>query len=291
MIGNLNRTEDLEALAYDLTFLRGIRERIPVQGEGPRAISLVENMVVSALYFSDAIQIDRLDPSQTVTKIDLNPGLTIDSVRLGEMVFNDARHCFQQWQACTGCHPNDARTDGLNWDLLNDGIGNPKNCKSMLLAHVTPPSMITGIRPTAEISVRAGFRHIQFTHIDEGKAKAVDHYLRSLKAVPSPYLIEGKLSEKALKGKEVYERAGCGNCHSGPYFTDGKKYEIGIPGPADRTTVWDTPTLIEVWRTAPYLHDGRSATMEEVFVKEKHGIEDELDEEEIGQLTEFVLSL
>lgn len=291
MIKKLGGLEDLKALSYDLTFLRGLRERIPVQGDGPRAIRLVKDKVVSALYFSDAIQVDNLDTKQTIRKFDFNPNLTIDSVRMGEMAFNDARHCFQQWQACTGCHPNNARTDGLNWDLLNDGIGNPKNCKSMLLAHETPPSMITGIRPTAEISVRAGFRHIQFMQIDEGNAKAVDHYLKSLKPIPSPYLKEGKLSRKAKKGKKVYHRVGCGHCHSGPYFTDGKQYEIGIPGPADRNNVWDTPTLIEVWRTAPYLHDGRSATLEEVFVKEKHGLNDVLDKESLSQLLEYVLSL
>ena len=28
----------------------------------------------------------------------------------------------------------------MNWNLLNDGMGNPKNVKSMLLAHATPPT-------------------------------------------------------------------------------------------------------------------------------------------------------
>ena len=210
---------------------------------------------------------------------------------MGEMVFNDARHCFQQWQACTGCHPNDARTDGLNWDLLNDGIGNPKNCKSMLLAHETPPAMITGIRPTAEIAVRAGFRHIQFALIDEDKAKAVDYYLSSLKPVPSPYLINEQLSDKAMLGEKVFKKVGCDHCHSGLYFTDGKKHEIGHPGLADRNKEWDTPTLIEVWRTGPYLHDGRSATLEEMFNDEKHGLKEELKTEELEQLVEYVLSL
>ena len=49
--------------------------------------------------------------------------------RKGEMLFNDAQLCFQGWQSCASCHPADARADGLNWDLLNDGIGNPKNVK------------------------------------------------------------------------------------------------------------------------------------------------------------------
>ena len=56
--------------------------------------------------------------------------------RRGEMLFNDATLCFQRWQSCSSCHP-DARADGLNWDLINDGIGNPKNRVS---GRVTRPS-------------------------------------------------------------------------------------------------------------------------------------------------------
>lgn len=50
----------------------------------------------------------------------------------------------------------------MNWDLMNDGVGNSKNCKSLLFSHPTPPSMISGIRETAEHAVRAGFKFIQF---------------------------------------------------------------------------------------------------------------------------------
>jgi cytochrome c peroxidase len=151
--------------------------------------------------------------------------------------------------------------------------------------------MITGIRPTAEIAVRAGFTHIQFTQIEEEHASAVDKYLSSLKAIPSPYLIEGKLSKKAQKGKIIFEQVGCAHCHSGNWFTDLKMHDIGALGEFDRQNTWDTPTLIEVWRTGPYLHDGRSATMKEVFSKEKHGLKNELSAAEIEQLTEYVLSL
>jgi hypothetical protein len=210
---------------------------------------------------------------------------------MGEMYFNDALYCFQAWQSCNGCHPDEARTDGLNWDLLNDGMGNPKNCKSLLLAHETPPSMITGIRPNAEISVRAGFTHIQFVQVEEKHAVAVDKYLQSLKAVPSPYLTDGKLSQNAQEGKKVFVREGCGNCHSGPNHTDQQKYEMGTMGDYDRQNTWDTPTLVEVWRTGPYLHDGRCATIKEVFLREKHGLKRDLTDMEVDQLVEYVSSL
>ena len=56
--------------------------------------------------------------------------------------------------ACAGSTVGpDARADALNWDLLNDGIGNPKNTRSMLHSHRLPPVMITGIRAKAEDAV------------------------------------------------------------------------------------------------------------------------------------------
>ena len=64
--------------------------------------------------------------------------------------------------------------DGLNWDLLNDGIGNPKNCKRLLLAHATPPSMSLAVRPNACVAVRAGIRYSLFTVQPPEVADAMD---------------------------------------------------------------------------------------------------------------------
>ena len=74
--------------------------------------------------------------------------------RRGEFYFNDATIGFQGWQSCASCHSSEGRVDGLNWDNLNDGIGNPKNAKSLFLAHRTPPSMALGVRADANIAVR-----------------------------------------------------------------------------------------------------------------------------------------
>ena len=292
-ITKLLATNDKESLSYDLRFLADMRKRIKTTGNGPRIIKLKDNTVFAANYFSDFVDIIDLDnPAPAHYKqLVLNDNLQNNQIRLGEIYFNDATYCFQAWQSCNGCHPGDARTDGLNWDLLNDGMGNPKNCKSMLGSHETAPAMISGIRPDAETAVRAGFRHIQFVQIEDEHALAVDAYLKSLEAVPSPYLVDGKLSAKAEKGKEVFEQVGCKNCHHGPWFTEQKLHEIGTQGEFDHQNKWDTPTLVETWRTAPYLHDGRAATMKDVFTQEKHGLRKNLSEEQIDQLVEYVLSL
>jgi cytochrome c peroxidase len=165
----------------------------------------------------------------------------------------------------------------------------------MLLAHKTPPAMMTGVRPDAESGVRAGIRHIQFAVRPETDAVAIDEYLKSLKPVQSPYLVKGKLSRAANRGRRVFKKAGCASCHSSPLYTDLKKYNIGTGKDMDEGQSFDTPTLIESWRTAPYLYDGRAKTIKEVLTKhnsgDKHGKTSTLTDEEINSLTEFILSL
>ena len=117
-----------------------------------------------ANYFSDTLnEVNLAANPLRAESIPLGAAPQMTTTRLGELYFNDATLCLQGWQACSSCHSHDGRVDGLNWDLLNDGIGNPKNSKSLLLAHATPPSMYLGVRSNACAAVRAGIRYSLFT--------------------------------------------------------------------------------------------------------------------------------
>jgi len=216
--------------------------------------------------------------------------------RRGEFCFHDASICEEGWQSCASCHPGDARADGLNWDLLNDGIGNPKNTKSLLFSHQTSPAMWLSVRETAETAVRAGLKHILFTEQPAEVATAIDAYLKSLEPVPSPHLVNGRLSEAARRGERIFSQAGCGECHPPPLFTDLRQYDVGtrrgFDRPADK---FDTPALVELWRTAPYLHDGSAATVRDVLTtrnpRDQHGTTSNLSTEELNDLCAYLLSL
>jgi YVTN family beta-propeller protein len=283
----------------DLAFLVDLRKRIKFEGKGPRGLAIVGGKAYVAMYFSDALGVVDLDPKaeRPVATLALGPAPKVDTVRQGQIFFHDAGLCFQQWQSCATCHP-DARMDGLNWDLMNDGIGNPKNAKSLLWAHKTPPSMWLGVRPNAESAVRSGITHIQFAVRPEEDAAAIDEYLKSLEPLPSPYLVHGQLSPSARRGKELFNstRIGCAKCHPTPLYTDLHMHDVASAGPLDRNDKeFDTPSLVECWRTAPYLHDGHWLTMKELFKEGKHGNKvgpvEKLTEQELNDLVEFVLSL
>jgi cytochrome c peroxidase len=285
-----------ENVPNDLAFLVGSRQRIQLEGNGARSVSVVGATAVIGMYFSDELAIVDLaaTPPRQIATIDLGGPDHPTVVREGEMRFHDASLCFQTWQSCASCHPSQARADGLNWDLLNDGIGNPKNTKSLLLSHQTPPVMATGVRADAETAVRSGLRHIQFTTRPESEAKAIDEYLKSLEPVRSPYLEAGRESESAERGRLVFESAGCVRCHSGPLMTNGQAFQVGTGRGTEQDQPFDTPSLIEVWRTAPYLHDGRAATIREVLVDynsgDRHGVTSQLSDQQIDDLAQFVLS-
>ncbi|GAI04340.1 unnamed protein product, partial [marine sediment metagenome] len=123
---------------------------------------------------------------------------------------------------------------------------------------ITPPAMITGIRPRAKDAVRAGIEHILFQECPESYAVAIDTYLKSLQKVPSPHLVNEKLSRNAKRGRKIFKKSGCIECHPPPLYTDLKKYDIGTGRGTEKNLAFDTPTLIEIWRTAPYLYDGRA---------------------------------
>ncbi len=89
----------------------------------------------------------------------------------------------------------------------------------------------------------------------------------------------GAISESAQKGLTLFrDKARCTKCHSGFNFTDEKFHNLGIgwddnkvdlgrymvTGIAEELGAFKTPTLREIARSAPYMHDGRFKTLEEV---------------------------
>ena len=290
-----------ELLVNDLAALygAGLLARTPIDGKGPRGIDLAPDgkQVALAVYFSGTVVLADAATGKQAAAVPLGPQRQNDEVRLGESIFHDATYCFQHWLSCATCHPEDGRVDGLNWDLLNDGIGNPKNAKSLLVSHKTPPTMALGVRENMEVAVAAGFRYIQFHEPKPEELKAVEAYLRSLAPEPSPYLAaKGKLSDKAKRGKSLFEgKAGCATCHPAPLYTDLKMYKTGTRYELDRSDDFDTPTLIEIYRTAPYLHSGEAIDLMEVLSKfnktDQHGSTSKLSKEDLENLLEFLLSL
>jgi DNA-binding beta-propeller fold protein YncE len=294
--------EESQDLVNDLAGLyrAGLIERVSLPGLAPRGIDIRPqgDLLAVPLYFTGAVALVDTASKKVAGSMSLGNNPDPDYIRKGEIAFFNADHCFQHWLSCATCHPNEARADAFNWDLLNDGIGNPKNTRSLVWSYRTPPVMSLGVRSDMETAARAGFIHIQFVVPEEEIIETTQAYLRFLQPEPSPFLTdEGKLSESAIRGQEIFmsEEAQCSMCHIPPLYTDLEMYDVGTMGEYDRSSDFDTPTLVELYQTGPYLHDGSAETLEEVLkdknAKDMHGKTSHLSDQEIQDLVEFLKSL
>lgn len=173
---------------------------------------------------------------------------------------------------------------------------------------------------------------------------AIIQFLETLVSKNVPF-DKGNLSEKAKEGMALFKgKAGCIQCHNGPYFSDGKPHNTGVAEnpevfkdpqrhftyvaymmfmgvdnrmnwrrdvgyytiSKDRNDVgkFITPTLRELKYTAPYMHNGIFATLDEVIEfynqgggEDRPGLKDAamkplgLSSGEKDALKEFLLSL
>lgn len=288
-------------LENDLTalYIAGAIHRFPSGGKGPRDLLLSTDgqELLVANYFTGAVA--ALDPAtgRTVAQISLGAAPEPDAARRGELIFEDATHSFQRWQSCASCHPNGGRTDGLRWDFLRDGIGNPKDTMNLVTAAHTPPHNWRATRENLRICAETG---LVDGHRIVPTQQTVDDlfaYLVSLRPEPSPWLqADGGLTESAQRGKLLFQGKGaCASCHPGPLFTDQEMHSIGAVSPKEPDGRYDTPSLVEVGRTAPYLHDGRAMTLRDVLTTHNpanaHGETSGLSAAELEDLVAYLMSL
>lgn len=290
-----------DMLKYDLGALwgAGILKKIELPGQGPRGISISpdgKNIAVAAYFAGEVYLINAArDKLQSVVKLGNQP--TENQIRRGERIFHDASTTTQKWLSCASCHP-EGRADGLNWDMPNDGIGNTKNTKSLLNVFDTPPAMWRGVRDDAHVGIMAGFKFIKFKEPTQEELDDVEAYVKSLSSEPNPYSNkDGTMTADAVAGKAIFESSetNCSSCHSGPFYTDLKAYDVGTKDILDPDGLYYTPTLLEMWRTAPYLHDGSASTIREVLTTknagDRHGKTSHLTDKELDQLEAYILQI
>ncbi len=108
-------------------------------------------------------------------------------------------------------------------------------------------------------------------------ARAIAAYERTMVSGPAPFDrwaagSAGSMSPAAVRGFTLFAgRAGCARCHTGWAMSDGKFHDVGLPdGDTGRGAItgrrrdahaFRTPSLREIGRSAPYMHDGSLPTL------------------------------
>jgi len=84
---------------------------------------------------------------------------------------------------------------------------------------------------------------------------------------------EGAMTATEKRGLFFFTRDGCYRCHSGPMFSDYKLHVLGVadnprlaaPDSGVASFAFRTPTLRNLSQTAPYMHNGTKATLDDVL--------------------------
>lgn len=300
--------EHPESFAQDLSASANyVVARIPV-GSDPRGVLMAQNgrHVLVANRLDDTISVIDV-ASRRATTVPLAGPKQISILRHGEQTFYTARYSFQGQIGCANCHI-DSTFDGLTWDLEPDGFGvDIVDNRPIEDLRGTEPFKWNGSNPNlpTECGPRTEKYFWRSENYDDLTLTDLVTYIRELPSRPNRWrLPHGELTPAQERGKALFERAvdkfgnpisemnRCSYCHSGPKGTSQKSFDVGTKRPTDRSGLLDTPQLTNIALTAPYLHDGSAATLEQIWTvfnpEDKHGRTNDLTKDELNDLIEYL---
>ena len=296
-----------------------LRRRITL-GHNPRAVRVSPDgarfFVYNALDFN-VVAYDA-NSGRSLATISVTDNPLSKEIHRGKILFYTALQPMvgRRWISCSSCHP-DGDPDGRTWQ-------NPEGLRA------TPPLFgLAWTHPlhwSADRDESQDFEHTIRGPLMQGRGlvrgginKSLDKpnkglsadldalaaYTNSHKFTMSPYAKTG-LSESAQRGRSLFnsKKVGCATCHSGPFYTDSRprpkplRHDVGT-GQVDPSEKmgpkYDTPMLLGLYRSAPYLHHGKAATLVDVLTThntgDRHGHTSHLDKKQLGDLAEFLKAL
>lgn len=295
----------------------GISSRFVVKrihtGANPKGLALSpdgERLYV-AEHLEDRIAVISTKSLETINTIDLGGPRRITAARQGRRLLNNAGHTFQTQYSCYTCHP-DEHEDGLVYNMASKDMGrNLTNTQSLRDIGDTPPFKWNGKNQTVYKQDGMRFSTV-LTRTEPFVYKDLDALVSYIiTGIPYPPNLQhnptGELNDIQLRGKAIYERTHdrfgkeipvgnrCITCHPPPYYTNLKMANVATLAASDDSMLFDTPHLNNIYASAPYLHDGRAVSLEEIWTrynpKDKHGVANDLTKIELNELIEYLKSL
>jgi YVTN family beta-propeller protein len=291
---------------------RFITKRIKT-GADPKGLALSPDgkLLYVAEQLDDKVAVINTESLETVSSVDLGGPKRITVARQGRRLFNNSGHTFQNQFDCYTCHP-DMHEDGLVYNMASKDMGrNLTNTQSLREIRETPPYKWNGKNQTVYKQDGMRFSTVltrteQFSYNDLDAITA--YILTGIKYPPNLlYNPEGKLTEAQKRGKIIFERTKdntgkvipesnrCVTCHPAPYYTNLQMANVGTLACSDDTIKFDIPHLNNIYASPPYLHDGRAATLEEIWTlygkEDKHGVANDMNKNQLNDLVEYLKSL
>jgi DNA-binding beta-propeller fold protein YncE/mono/diheme cytochrome c family protein len=164
--------------------------------------------------------------------------------------------------SCSTCH-FEGRNDGLTW-TFEHGV---RQTLSLVgpTSETTPVTWTDAVASVADEAMITSQGRMGGLELTEGDTADIQAFVDSQRPVDVQH--SGEQSAQIARGEELFrsEEVGCATCHSGPYYTD------NLSHPMFGLTAVNTPTLIGIDATAPFLHDGRAPTLYALLLLSRTG--------------------
>lgn len=233
-----------------------------------------------------------------------------ESAALGRRIFTQNRYDGLSGEgsfACQTCHI-EGTEDGAVWF----GRIGPRQTPSLAgRLHDTAPFNWRGSEVVLQDNFTRTVARMGGFGLQGRELRALERFIVEELAAPRNPYAGRELTPQQARGKALYHDpvVGCAGCHSGSALTDGKAHDVGtltqleisldkLGAFADEDTsaglgVYDTPSLRDVYRTAPYFHDGSAATLEEALdmTATTMGRTDHLDQAQKADLIAYLKTL
>ena len=192
---------------------------------------------------------------------------------LGHSLFHEA---VGTGATCAGCHP-EGGDDGHVWQF---DVG-PRRSQTLTGGILdTAPFHWTGDVPASDQVMAGTFvNRMGGVMPRDEEIASFERWVDALPATPAPAVDH----TAAQRGEALFSSAGCTDCHNGPKLTNNDTLNVGTGIMAQ------VPALYEVAYHAPYLHDGRAPTLQDLLGM--HGDAGTLTESERDDLAEYLTSL
>ncbi|MBI4676587.1 MAG: hypothetical protein HY748_03290 [Elusimicrobia bacterium] len=294
---------ELDALQDDLgAGERYVLARIPTRSN-PRAMALSPDG--RRLYVSerlaDSIAVIDAPGLRLLDRISLGGPETLTAERRGARRFHDGTATFQGQFSCRSCHP-EGHVDALTWDFEIDGLGkeifDPISLRGI---RDTAPFKWTGKNPTLARQCGPRFSRVLMRADPFPPDQLADlvAYIESIPLLPRRL---HELSAEAVErgreiffrkrtnlGREIPKKDRCSTCHPPPLYTNRMSADVGTDGS------FDAPHLSGIRYSAPYLHDDRAASIEEIWTlhnsSDTHGVSNDMNKTQLNDLVIFLRSL
>lgn len=266
-----------------------LQRRIAV-GRRPTALAVSPDgrTVAVAETLDDTVAFLDVESGEPKPRVALGPRREPSLAERGERLFFDARLSRGGWMSCHSCH-TEGHSNGLNVDTFGDGeFGAPKRVPSLLGVGETGPWSWNGRFVKLDDQVhQSTLTTMQGAWPTDAEVAELTAYLRAL--APPPPAVTGSLSAAASRGRELFTRE-CAQCHAPPRYTSAGHFDVGLTDAAGNRE-FNPPSLRGVGTRSPLLHDGRAATLDDVFRRVRHPAGDEWGGDEIADLVAFLKTL